>query len=154
MSKLWRAVTRKRNILLVVVGLLAATTAVGLFDAFARYAVKALVAAEYFPGIREHTFDSVKEELPFFCDEAEGIRAAREFLNRERSRMKLTTKEPQWGWQVQNYLFTIWWRNTWVAKFRISEEHRPINEGVNPKFKEEISDAVCEGACPGSLILC
>lgn len=147
MSKLWRAATRKRKVLLVVVGILAAAAAVGLFDALARYAVKASVAAEYFPGIRNHTFNTVEEELRGVCDVTKGIRAAGEFLNKERNHMILRTNEPQWGWQVQDYRFTVLWRNTWATSFRIGEKRQPVNIEINQKFKDEIEDAVCEPAC-------
>lgn len=123
---------------------------VALVDEYYRGEVKSRVAAGYFSGVRAKTLSTVEEKLrEGGCDVRGGLAAATDFLNGERRHMVLgITRHAKWGWQVQRYRFVIRWRsNSWVAKFKLNEAHRPDVLDVNEEFEDEVDDAVCNRAC-------
>lgn len=146
--------SRKKHLIVfgvggLVVAVAVAALAVDLIDDHTRREVKARVEAEYFAGVREYVVKTATEKLQGRCDVADGIAAAKEFLNKERNHMALQViHQPKWGWQVQHYRFAIIWRSKRIATFTLGKNDPVIALGRDSAaFKQEIEEAVCTPAC-------
>ena len=146
---------RKRIVATVAICAAAAITvavAVAVVDEYARREVKTRVEAAYFPELRRAVVEEVKKKLPFVCNEQAGVGAAERFLEEERRHITLQVDhEPDWGWQIERYRFTIQWRHTWVAEFKVYQTQRATivrkNASRIREFEDELKAAICEPAC-------
>lgn len=147
-----RKMIRKRGVVVVGVCIVAVAVVAGsiaVVDEYAGRVVKDRVEAEYFVGLREQLIEEVETKLrKGGCDVEAGVVAAHGFLRKERRHMALAvTRQPKWGWQLQRYRFTIRWRATWLAEFRLNERRKPEDVNINSAFEEEVESAVCNPAC-------
>ena len=144
---------RKRVVFLAaicVAAAIATVIAVAAIDDFARSEVRTRAEAVYFEKLRKTVAKEVAEKLQRNgCDARAGVEAANRFLAKERRHMSLRiTHEPDWGWQVDRYRFTIRWRSTWIAKFKVDDEtYEAIDDIVNKEFEDTVKDVVCRPAC-------
>ena len=142
---------RKRVVLfatLCVAVAIAIVTVAAVVDEYARREVRVRVEAEYFMALRKAVADAVREELQRNgCDDRAGVAAAMQFLAEERRHMALQIQEPDWGWQIERYRFTIVWRATWTARFQVDRRHRVANVRTNREFEDELKGVVCIPAC-------
>ena len=145
---------RKRVVFLAaicVAAAIATVIAVAAIDDYARGEVRNQAEAVYFKELRKAVAEEVTEGFrQNGCDDqaVEGLAAADRFLSEERKHIRLQIREPDWGWQVDRYRFTILWRSTWIAEFRVDDEtYKPINRIVNEEFKDVLENEVCRLAC-------
>ena len=145
---------RKREVFfaaICVVAAIATAIVVSAIDDYARGEVRNQAEAVYFKELRKAVAEEVKEGFRRNgCDEqaVEGLAAADRFLAEERRYIRLQIREPDWGWQVDRYLFTIRWRSAWIAEFRVDDEtYKPINRRVNEEFRDVLEKAVCGPRC-------
>ena len=143
---------RKRVVFLAaicVVAAIATAIAVAAIDDYARSEVRTRVEALYFEELRKTVAKEVEEELRRNgCDARAGVEAANRFLAEERRHMSLRIYEPDWGWQVDRYRFTIRWRSTWLAEFEVDDEtYKAIGVRVNKEFEDAVKNVVCVPAC-------
>lgn len=131
---------------------IAIVTVVAVVDEYARSQVRARVQAEYFAQLRRAVADAVGKELQRNgCDDRAGVAAAMQFLAKERRHIALQVYEPDWGWEVEGYRFTIRWRSTWIASFQVNRRHQVTNIRTNKTFEGELKEVVCPPACGGAL---
>jgi len=134
-----------------VAAAIATAIAVAAIDDYARGEVRNQAEAVYFKGLRKAVAEEVTEGFrQNGCDEqaVEGLAAADRFLVEERRHMSLQIREPDWGWQVDRYRFTILWRSTWIAKFKVNDEtYEPIDDIVNAEFRDVLENTVCGLRC-------
>ena len=142
-----RKVIRKRGV--VVVGVCVVAGSIAVVDEYAGRVVKDRVEAEYFAGLRDHLIEEVEAKLrKGGCNVQAGVTVAHNFLKKERDHITVAvTRQPKRGWEVQRYRFTIRWRSTWLAKFRINEKRKPQVLERNSAFEDEVESAVCNPAC-------
>lgn len=150
--KAWSS--RKRVVFfaaICVTAAIATVIAVAAIDDYARGEVRNQAQAVYFKELRKAVADEVTEGFrQNGCDDqaVEGLAAADRFLAEERKHIRLQIREPNWGWQVDRYRFTIRWRSTWIAKFKVNDKtYKPINRIVNEEFKDVLENEVCGLAC-------
>ena len=149
--KAWSS--RKRVVFLAaicVVAAIATAIAVSVIDDYARGEMRTRVEALYLKELRKTVAEEVEEGLRRNgCDGPAGVAATNRFLAEERKHMSLRiTHEPDWGWQVDRYRFTIRWRSTWIAKFRVDDEtYEAIDVRVNKEFEDAVKNVVCVPAC-------
>ena len=149
--KVW--FSRKRVVFLAATCVAAAIVtaiAVAAIDDYARSEVRTRAEALYFEKLRKTVAEEVNEKLQETgCDVRAGVKAGDRFLTGEREHMSLRiTHEPDWGWQVDRYRFTIRWRSTWIAKFKVDDEtYEAIDDVVNKEFEATVKDVVCRPAC-------
>ena len=140
-----------------VAAAIATVIAVAAIDDFARSEVRNGAEAVYFRELRKAVAEEVHEGFrQNECDDqaVEGLAAADRFLSEERKHIRLQIREPDWGWQVDRYRFTILWRSTWIAEFRVDDEtYKPINRIVNEEFKDVLENEVCGLVCAVDCIL-
>ena len=134
-----------------VVAAIATVIAVAAIDDYARGEVRKQAEEVYFKELRKAVAEEVEEGFrQNGCDEqaVEGLAAADRFLAEERRHIRLQIREPNWGWQVDRYRFTIRWRSTWIAEFSVDDEtYKPINRIVNEEFKDVLENKVCRLEC-------
>ena len=135
---------------------IAVAVAAAVVDEYARSEVKTRVEAAYFPELRRAVVEEVKKKLPFVCNEQAGVGAAERFLEEERRHITLQVDhEPDWGWQIERYRFTIQWRHTWVAVFKVYRTQRVAivreNERTIEEFVNKLKAAICKPACGGAV---
>ena len=149
--KVWS--NRKRVVFfatICVVAAIATAIVVSAIDDYARSEVRTRAEAVYFEKLRKTVAKEVAEKLQKTgCDVRAGVEAGDQFLTEEREHMSLwITHEPDWGWQVDRYRFTIRWRSTWIAKFKVDDEtYEAIDDVVNKEFEATVKDVVCRPAC-------
>lgn len=147
---------RKRVVALIVVGVMVAVVtgiSIAVIDDYARGEVRRRVQAEYFEQVSQVVLEDVKKKLPIVCNEEAAVRATKRFLAEERRHITLQVHEPDWGWQVERYRFTIQWRRTWIAEFKVDKTHQATivrwNARTVEKFEDKLKDAICEVTCVG-----
>ena len=143
---------RKRVVVLVVLCVVLAAVvgiSVAAVDDYARQEVVRRTQAEYFERLSEIVVEAAREELAANgCPNVQaGVDRARQFLRRERNEMWLGIRAPDWGWQVERYRFTIRWRNTWIAKFKVNRAGQAKVLETNQEFEERMRKVVCGTGC-------
>lgn len=143
---------RKRVVLLAAICVavaIATAVAVAAIDDYARGEVRTRAKAMYFGEVRKTVVEEVRKELERNgCNAPPGVEAAKRFLAEERKHMRLQIHEPDWGWQVDRYRFTIRWRSTWIAKFKVDDEtYEAIDDVVNKEFEDALKNSVCGLGC-------
>ena len=149
---------RKRLVVLVLLCVVVAAAvgvSVAAVDDYARREVAGRAQAEYFERLSDFVVMAVREELTSNgCSNVQaGVDAARQFLKQERHQMRLDIRAPDWGWQVERYRFTIRWRNSWIAKFKIDQAGEARVLETNREFEGQLREEVCPPAC-GGIIVC
>ena len=132
-----------------VAAAIATVIAVAAIDDYARSKVRNQAQAMYFKELRKAVAEEVAEKFQENgCDAPAGVEAAKQFLAKERKHIRLLIREPDWGWQVDRYRFTIRWRSTWIAKFKVNDEtYEPIDDIVNAEFRDVLENTVCGLRC-------
>lgn len=148
---------RKRVVLLIMVGAIVTVVtgiSIAVIDDYARGEVRSRAQAEYFPQLSHVVAEAVEKQLrDNGCSDVQaGVEAARQFLAQERNQMRLEIKVPDWGWQIERYRFTIRWRSSWIAEFRLDASGSARVVAKNQKFEDRMGDIVCPPACGGRVV--